>query len=251
MALQEELRSQGDFLFRRRSYLPVALVVAGIATIVVRQWMDPDASEGLMAEILEAASVPVGLAGLAIRAFTVGYTPERTSGRNTAEGQVANVLNTQGAYSLVRNPLYLGNYLAWAGVAMATGHAWFVLLFSLAFWLYYERIVFAEEAFLRARFGDAYLQWAARTPAFLPSSFALERPTTPFSWRKVARNEKNGLLALMLLLMIFGMTADLAAGEFSLREECASISAAAASCALYVAVKGLNRWTGLLQEAGR
>jgi len=61
---------------------------------------------------------------------------------------VASTLNTTGAYSLSRNPLYVGNYFMWAGVAMVTDSAWFVLLFSLAFWIYYERTVFAEEFFI-------------------------------------------------------------------------------------------------------
>ena len=37
------------------------------------------------------------------------------------------------------------------------------LLYMLIFTLYYERIIFAEEMFLRREFGQAYLDWAATT----------------------------------------------------------------------------------------
>ncbi|GAI74444.1 unnamed protein product [marine sediment metagenome] len=37
-----------------------------------------------------------------------------------------------------------------------------------AFKRYYERIIFAEEEFLRKTFGDSYLKWAEQTPTFLP-----------------------------------------------------------------------------------
>ena len=50
-----------------------------------------------------------------------GFAARNTSGRNTGQGQVADKLNTTGAYSLTRNPLYLGNALMWAAVAMLTG----------------------------------------------------------------------------------------------------------------------------------
>ena len=54
---------------------------------------------------------------------------------------------------------------------------------GLVFWLYYERIMLAEEEFLRARYGKAFDDWAARTPAFLPNfrhwvppTHAVQRP---------------------------------------------------------------------------
>ena len=37
MALKDELRAQGNFLFRYRSYLPVIIIVAGLAVFVQTQ----------------------------------------------------------------------------------------------------------------------------------------------------------------------------------------------------------------------
>ena len=95
----------------------------------------------------------VALVGLGVRAFTVGCVPERTSGRNTKEGHVANRLNVAGMYSIVRHPLYLGNFIIWIGVAMYCAVWWLVAIVALLFCVYYERIIFAEEEFLRYRFG--------------------------------------------------------------------------------------------------
>lgn len=36
------------------------------------------------------------------------------------------------------------------------------------FWLYYERIIFAEKVYLRRKFKDEYLQWATVAPVFVP-----------------------------------------------------------------------------------
>ncbi|MEO1201578.1 MAG: cytochrome b/b6 domain-containing protein [Pseudomonadota bacterium] len=248
MALQEELKDQGDFLFRRRSHLPLLLVATGLWVKVYQERFNGLASEGLTGELLEGSALLVGLLGLAIRVWTVGFSAENTSGRNTGAGQVADVLNTTGAYSMTRNPLYLGNYFMWIAVAMVTGNIWFVATFTLVFWVYYERIVFAEEAFLREKFGAAYLDWAARTPAFFPEIRGYVAAGTPFNLRKVLRQEKNGLFALLFLLCLFGLVGDLAEGEFSLEEERLSIIAAALAATAYVILRYLKKRTSLLSD---
>lgn len=122
--------------------------------------------------------------GLFIRCMVIGYAPRRTSGRNT-DGQKAETLNTSGIYSIVRHPLYLGNFFIFIGMALFTQVPWFVLIAVLAFCLYYERIMFAEEKFLRGKFGDEYLRWADRRPAFIPSFKHYQKPALRFSFRNV------------------------------------------------------------------
>jgi protein-S-isoprenylcysteine O-methyltransferase Ste14 len=100
--------------------------------------------------------------------YFIGHTPKNTSGRNT-KGQIAEELSTTGVYSICRHPLYAGNFLMWLGIAMMTESVAFIVMFCLAFWLYYERIMIAEEQFLRKFFSMAYLIWAEKTPAFIPN----------------------------------------------------------------------------------
>jgi len=248
MALQEELKSQGDLLFRYRSFLPLLLLAAGLWVKIYQERFGGQVSEGLVSEVLESTGLMVGLLGLGLRMIAVGYAPRNTSGRNTGQGQVADVLNTTGVYSLTRNPLYLGNYFMWAAVAMMTGSLWFVFVFTLAFWIYYERIIFAEESFLRHKFGQTYLDWASRTPAFFPSSLNYVAPGTRFSWKKVLRQEKNGLVALFLLFCVFGLVGDLAEGELSFREERFSIAGAAIAGVAYAVLKLLKKRTTILSD---
>jgi protein-S-isoprenylcysteine O-methyltransferase Ste14 len=96
---------------------------------------------------------------------------------------------------MVRHPLYLGNYLMWSGIVIFTCNIWFFLIMSLAYWLYYERIMFAEERFLERKYGEEYLNWSLTVPAFIPSLKNPTRSQVPFSFRSVLRREYSGILA--------------------------------------------------------
>jgi hypothetical protein len=144
---------------------------------------------------------------LSVRAATVGCSARGTSGRNR-HAQAAASLNTTGMYSIVRHPLYVGNYLMWLGVAALPGVWWLPVLVSLAFWLYYERIMLAEEEFLSERFGDGFAQWAARTPAFIPRPGLWCRSTCRFSFRLVLQREYSGLFLLVLTFWAIELTGD-------------------------------------------
>ena len=86
-----------------------------------------------------------------------------------------------------------------------------IVLASLAFWLYSERSMFAEESFLRRRFGQSYERWAAVTPAFVPRLSLWRRPQESFSLSRALRREPLGLLAL-----VAGLTVLEIAGELNL-----------------------------------
>ena len=107
----------------------------------------------------EIIFLAVSLLGQLIRIFTVGFAPKNTSGRNTVNGQIADELNTTGIYSLIRHPLYLGNFFMWLGPVLFLRSVGFLIVFFLLYWLYYERIMFAEEQFLRRKFGEVYDKW--------------------------------------------------------------------------------------------
>lgn len=251
MALNEELKRQGDFLFRYRSYFPLILLLFGLAMIAYMAWTGSGTDKPRIQELMKDAAIFVGMAGLLVRVVTVGYTPKNTSGRNTAGGQVADTLNTKGIYSIVRNPLYLGNYLMWLGVAMLTQNIWFILVFSLVFWIYYERIVYAEEAFLREKFGKVYLDWASKTPPFLPRSLKLEKAEFPFSWKKVLKKEKNGLFALFLVFYLLELVR-VYIGEGSwIISETWLLYGMILSGLIYLVLKIIKRTTRLLNEEGR
>ncbi len=194
MLIRDRLRKDGEFLFRWRSYVPLVLL-----PLIVAALPEEERIANLIGHKAEHAifyaSVLISLSGLAIRWLTVGFARPGTSGRNT-RAQRADSLNTSSMYSIVRNPLYVGNFVAMLGVLVCIKVWWVVAVFALFYWLYIERVVAAEEAYLEAKFGDAYRQWAKATPAFIPRLKNWRSPQEPFSTRFLLRREYNGLLAV-------------------------------------------------------
>lgn len=202
MALQEELERQGNFLFKYRGTLPIVLLIVSIIFFSYVQYYNLEYDRLISYDIYQILALFIAFLGLAIRVFTVGYSAKNTSGRNT-EQQIANTVNQTGIYSIVRHPLYLGNFLMWLAPALLVQNFWFIVAFIFIYWVYYERIMFAEEQFLRAKFGEVYLKWAEKTPAFIPSFKNYVPPIETFSWKKVIRQEKNGFLAIFVVFFLF------------------------------------------------
>jgi protein-S-isoprenylcysteine O-methyltransferase Ste14 len=156
--------------------------------------------------MVEWLAFAVAFSGLALRCVTVAFAPEGTSSRDTRALRAPS-LNTVGAYSLVRNPLYLGSALMWVGAAMSLRVWWFVLLVALIYWVYVERLILTEEAFLDGQFGEQFRRWAAQTPAFLPSLAGWRPATGKIQWRRVL-SEHNGLLGLSFAFLVMQVLED-------------------------------------------
>jgi protein-S-isoprenylcysteine O-methyltransferase Ste14 len=250
MALQEEWEQQGLWLFKYRGFLPLIILLIGLV-VYLRMKLTPGAFflDRTPYEIYyETGCLIVGLIGFGIRVYTVGYTPKNTSGRNTTE-QVADSLNTTGIYSMVRHPLYLGNFFMWLGPVLLTGNLWFTVAFVLFYWIYYERIMFAEEQFLRKKFGDTYLRWSVHTPAFLPAFGRYTKSHLTFSWKKVIKQEKNGLAALFLIFASFDALGETVTKEYEYN--LFFMAGSLVTLVAYLVLKYMKRYTTLLNEADR
>jgi hypothetical protein len=108
------------------------------------------------------------------------------------------VLATGGPYRLIRNPLFVGSFLLGLGGVVAGGSWPFLVVFLLFFGWTYSRTLEAEERTLEDTFGEAYREYRASVPAFVPR-LAREvdsRASTPgpgsggFRWNLYLRNRE-------------------------------------------------------------
>jgi len=114
MTLHEDLVKAGNWLFRWRSYLPILFVPILISGLL--KFGYPKNSHTYHS-IWEIICMSVSFFGFFVRCHTIAHVPKRTSGRNT-KSQKADSLNNTGMYSLMRNPLYFGNFFMFLGVTL-------------------------------------------------------------------------------------------------------------------------------------
>lgn len=200
MALVHEFENSGNWLFKRRGWLPVIIIAVGISAMYLgnRQAILFDMRDELI-------FLGVSFFGQIIRILTVGFTPKNTSGRNTINGQIADELNVTGIYSLLRHPLYLGNFFMWFGPVLFLRSLVFDIIFVLIYWLYYERIMFAEEQYLRRKFGDIYDKWSEKVSPIIPFSFNFIPPRLSFSVRNILKREYNSFVNIFVIFTILDL----------------------------------------------
>ena len=204
MSLVHEPEKSGNWLFRRRSWLPAVIIVMAVVYLFIA-----NRSVIFFNYTWELICIVVAVSGEVIRSYTVGHVPRNTSGRNVID-QMADDLNTTGVYSVVRHPLYVGNFFMWLGPVLFLRSVWFVIIFVLAYWLYYERIIFAEEQFLRRKFGEAYDTWAFRVKAVIPNFKNHKTSNLSFSFRNVLKREYNSVTNVFIVFAVLDVFRNIA-----------------------------------------
>ncbi len=187
-AEQSAMARAGAVLFRYRGFIPVpfllvVLLAPGHQT--QRAW--------IIGLVLVAIGEAIRLAGVA----AAGTTTRRRSRR-------VERLVTYGMFSWVRNPLYVGNFLAWMGFVVCSHVLWFVPIAIAVFATEYTLIVRFEEGLLETHFGREYVEYKQRTSRWIPRPPAVKE-TGPHDWGEAWRSEIStfmqyvAIIALLLL----------------------------------------------------
>jgi protein-S-isoprenylcysteine O-methyltransferase Ste14 len=248
MALREDIEKQGNWLFIWRSYLP--LLVVPLFIIALREAKVLEHVVGNEAtDCWEILSICVSFLGLGIRCLTVGYVPKGTSGRNT-KSQLAESLNTTGMYSIIRNPLYMGNFIIIFGITLFIQVWWFALTAWVGFWLYYERIIFSEEEFLRNKFGVLFIEWANKTHILMPNFSNWKKSDLRFSLKTVIRREFSTFFSIVAVFFFLEISTNLLHyGTFRVRRSWVFFFIV--GLIIYLACFILKKKTKLLDVPGR
>ena len=130
--------------------------------------------------------------GLLLRGYAAGHLRKHKQ------------LATSGPYAYTRNPLYLGSVLLGAGFSVAS-HSWISTALLAGYLLvFYPAVIRREEKELKALYGAAFVEYAARVPAFLPHLSPAKLSTERFSWLLYQRNREYeaaiGLAVAMAVL---------------------------------------------------
>lgn len=187
----------GNFLFKHRSFTPVPLIVL---VFVIFKPVDLGGANFF----INLCGFMASMSGELIRVIAVGYAHSGTSGRESF--LKADALNTTGIYSLVRNPLYIGNFLIFSGLLVVFANIWAEVIVAVFLIMQYYFIILSEEDFLRKKYGKEYEDYCGRVRRLIPAFKNYEKTSNSFDLRKVIFKESDSvfnMLAIYLLVLVY------------------------------------------------
>ena len=178
--------SRPPFLVRRRTvftWIVPLLLLAAVFTVRPNQG-------GLRAYLVGIVFVVLGEV---VRFWAAGYISKDAT------------IATGGPYAFVRNPLYFGSLLLSVGYGLVSGFgvAGVVVLVAL-YLLFHLAAIFYEEGFLKAKFGQPYLDYFGRVPRLIPSPLPRTTGAGEFSWAQALKNREqiSALFALVFVALL-------------------------------------------------
>jgi protein-S-isoprenylcysteine O-methyltransferase Ste14 len=158
----------GGLLFKFARRRVMVSRIFGVLVVLLIIFTAPTFKEGDWADMLLETSGLFLLTACSIgRLWALLYI----SGHKTHE------VITDGPYSIVRHPLYLFSFMGAIGIGLASENI-LVLAALVVFYLsYYPLTILSEERRLAEKFGRVYLDYAKRTPRFLPKLSLYKSPS--------------------------------------------------------------------------
>jgi protein-S-isoprenylcysteine O-methyltransferase Ste14 len=144
--------------------LPPLLFLGGVAVGVVLHWIValPFATGSALRVVLGLGLVALGIGAMAWTLVWMHRTHQDPDPRTPSPELIVG-----GPFRFSRNPIYVGMTLVQAGIGVALGNLWIVLLLAPTLWILTRGVIEKEEAYLERRFGNAYAGYRARVRRWL------------------------------------------------------------------------------------
>ena len=142
--------------------LPMAVIFAGF-------WLDVRLGLPMWppSPVRIIAGMMIALAGFALMVSVIWWQYNEGQGTPSPIAPTQRLI-TQGPYAWVRNPMYVGGVVYFAGLILAVGTWMGWVLLALGVLLIVAEVIWIEEPELEARFGEAYRRYKQRVPRFIP-----------------------------------------------------------------------------------
>jgi protein-S-isoprenylcysteine O-methyltransferase Ste14 len=141
--------------------IPLAMLAVG----AVLQWLAPLGWSTHLGPWRFGIGLLLALGGLVV-AF-LGVKALRRRGTNVRPMLPTLAIATDGSFAWTRNPIYVGGIALSAGIALALGLDWALLLHPFGFLLLHRGVVLREERYLTRKFGDEYRSYQAMVRRYL------------------------------------------------------------------------------------
>ncbi len=177
------------FVFRNRRFVSITTF---IVPTVLKFCLD-----GTTSLLLFGLGSIIVVAGMAFRMYSAGYL----WGKHIVTKIESDFLCTSGPFAYIRNPLYLGNFVIGLGFCISLNEWYAYAIFIIAYTCLYSIVIPHERKFLQEKFGNAYLEYRARTGRFLPRLKSYQGGKKPHPDRKLG--VASEIYHLIILVIAF------------------------------------------------
>ena len=179
-----------NLFLKSRSYTPITIL------LMMLYFARPNSPYFLLGIVLIVI-------GEMIRLRSVSFAGGETRTMNVGASSICK----SGPYSIVRNPLYIGNMMIYVGFAFVAGSVYVVtisLITFVYFFIQYSLIISLEEQALEEKFGDEYITYKKLVPSILPriNNKFRNYDTIPSSLAKTIKTEKRTLQNIFLVSLL-------------------------------------------------
>jgi protein-S-isoprenylcysteine O-methyltransferase Ste14 len=185
------MKRAGEFFFKYRSYTPLPFI------FVMIFFINPTLISFITGLI-------VSVTGELIRILSVSYAGSET---RTTESAGGSNLVTQGPYSYLRNPLYLGNLFIYLGIGIMSNSLFPYLQICaiLYFYFQYYCIIIIEEEYLELTFINSYSLYKKSVNKIIPGFRKVPgeiKSKLEFNLKEGLKSEKRSLQAFLFIAAI-------------------------------------------------
>ena len=145
---------------------PPILFLGAIVLGCLLSWLVP-LGPGLFSGNTRALGVGGGFALIGLGLFVLSVRRFFQAGTSLVPGEPSTVLLDAGPYRFTRNPIYISFVIFYFGLAVMLTSAWMLVLLIPVLIVLQRGVVEREEAYLQAKFGEAYRKYQARVPRWL------------------------------------------------------------------------------------
>ena len=145
---------------------PPIMFAGAIGLGCLLSWLVP-LGPGLFSANGRALGVGGGLMLVALGLFVLSVRRFWQADTSLVPGEPSTVLIDVGPYRFTRNPIYISFVVFYFGLAIVLTSAWMLVLLIPMLIVLERGVVEREEAYLQAKFGDAYRKYQARVPRWL------------------------------------------------------------------------------------